>query len=61
MPFILQWLFNAPKGQEKQSRDAKLYEICTPEVPYAERPADKPQYHGEAAVEYGTGFLSLRV
>jgi hypothetical protein len=53
---ILRWAFEAPKEQEKPSTDAKLHELCTPSVPYAERPAGHPQYCGEAAVEYGTSL-----
>lgn len=51
---ILQWAFERPKEQEKQSRDATLTELCAPSIPYAERPASDPQYCGEAAVEYDT-------
>ena len=54
MRIILQWAFEWPKEQEKQSRDAKLSELRTPSIPYAERPAGDPQYCGEAAVEYET-------
>jgi hypothetical protein len=54
MWIILQWAFERPKEQEKQSRDAKLTELRTPSIPYAERPAGDPQYCGEAAVEYDT-------
>lgn len=53
MQIMLKWFYNAPKEQEKQSRDAKLHELGTPTHPYAERPAGEPQYCGEAAVEYG--------
>jgi hypothetical protein len=51
---ILQWAFEKTKEQERQSRDAKLNELSTPSIPYAQRPADRPQYCGEAAVEYDT-------
>lgn len=56
MWFIPKWLDNPPNTQEKQSRDAKLYELGTPEVPYAERQVGEPQYCGEAAVEYVVGL-----
>ncbi|KAF2274923.1 uncharacterized protein EI97DRAFT_459876 [Westerdykella ornata] len=51
MRIILQWIFEAPKEQEQPSRDAKLRELHTPGIPYAERPAGEPQYCGEAAVD----------
>jgi len=51
---ILQWVFKQGKEQEKESHNAKLHELKVPPIPYAERPADHPQYCGEAAVEYGS-------
>lgn len=62
MRLILRWASERPREQEKQSRDAKLTELCTPSIPYAERPAGEPQYCGEAAVEYDNSssvFLDL--
>lgn len=54
---LLQRAFEQPQEQDRPSGDAKLHELWTPSVPHAERPADRPQYCGEAVVEYATGHL----
>lgn len=53
--------FEQPQEQVRPSGNARLHELWTPSVPHAERPADRPQYCGEAVVEYASGHLRCRI